>query len=138
LGEAARPVVDEGVAKDRAAPFGRKHAKYWFTVTGGMIAIGLINIAIGYWFYTPQGDPPERIIAVPAPPPPPPPPLPEGTISLGEIPLPVMRAFVQQFPQRAPQTARKLADDLYELTFVAPGATTSETAKFTAAGAVVR
>jgi hypothetical protein len=39
------------VTKDRAAPFSRKHRLYWFTVTGGMILIGLINIIIGFLSY---------------------------------------------------------------------------------------
>ena len=39
------------MTKDRAAPFSRKHRRYWFTVTGGMILIGLINILIGFLSY---------------------------------------------------------------------------------------
>jgi hypothetical protein len=124
------------VAKDRAAPFSRKHAKYWFTVTGGMILIGVLNVALGYWLYEPQGDPPQRIVPV-VPIIPGPPPAPEGTITLGEIPVPVMRAFAAQFPRHAPQAARKLPGDIYELTFAAPGETTSQTAKFTADGTLV-
>ncbi len=34
------------MAKDRAAPFSRKHRKYWLPVTGGMVLIGFINVAI--------------------------------------------------------------------------------------------
>lgn len=130
-------MLDEGVAKDRAAPFSRKHVKIWFTVTGGMILIGIVNVALGYWLYEPQGDPPQRIVPV-LPALPAPPPLPEGTISLGEIPVPVMRAFAQQFPRHVPQAARKLPGDVYELTFAAPGETTSQTARFAADGAAVQ
>jgi len=50
------------VSKDRARPFSRKHRKYWIPVTGGMVLIGLINIAIGYWTYTKPSDVHERII----------------------------------------------------------------------------
>jgi hypothetical protein len=39
------------VAKDRAAPFSRKHRRYWITITGGMILIGILNVAIGYCAY---------------------------------------------------------------------------------------
>jgi hypothetical protein len=55
-------VLDEGVAKDRARPFSRKHRKYWIPVTGGMILIALINLALGYCSYTPPSDVHERII----------------------------------------------------------------------------
>ena len=50
------------MAKDRAAPFSRKHRRYWIPVTGGMILIGVINVIIGYCTYTPPPDgPPEKI-----------------------------------------------------------------------------
>jgi hypothetical protein len=39
------------VAKDRAAPFSKKHRRYWLTITGGMILIGALNVAIGYCAY---------------------------------------------------------------------------------------
>jgi hypothetical protein len=39
------------VSKDRAAPFSRKHRRYWIPVTGGMILIGLVNLGIGFWSY---------------------------------------------------------------------------------------
>jgi hypothetical protein len=55
-------VLDEGVSKDRARPFSRKHRRYWIPVTGGMILIGLINLALGYCSYTPPSDVHERII----------------------------------------------------------------------------
>jgi hypothetical protein len=40
------------VSKDRAAPFSRKHRRYWITVLGGMIIIGLINLVIGLISYS--------------------------------------------------------------------------------------
>jgi hypothetical protein len=39
------------VSKDRAAPFSRKHRRYWIPVTGGMILIGIINVVIGLLSY---------------------------------------------------------------------------------------
>jgi hypothetical protein len=39
------------VSKDRARPFSRKHRKYWIPVTGGMILIGVINLALGFYAY---------------------------------------------------------------------------------------
>ena len=41
------------MSKDRAAPFSRKHRRYWLPVTGGMLLIGAINLALGYWAYDP-------------------------------------------------------------------------------------
>jgi len=54
-----------GVAKDRARPFSRKHRKYWIPVTGGMILIGVINVALGYCSYDPPSDVHERIEITP-------------------------------------------------------------------------
>ncbi|MCA9679326.1 MAG: hypothetical protein KC464_30130, partial [Myxococcales bacterium] len=56
------------MAKDRAAPFSRKHRRYWIPVTGGMILIGLINLAVG--FYVWSGRP--RVHGAQRPPQPPP------------------------------------------------------------------
>lgn len=50
------------MSKDRARPFSRKHRKYWFTVTGGMLLIGAINVLIGYCSYTTPSDVHERIM----------------------------------------------------------------------------
>jgi hypothetical protein len=93
------------VAKDRARPFSRKHRKYWFTVTGGMLLIGAINVALGMCAYEEPGGPPERIVPVlpstdaPAAP---------GAIGLGEVPVPVIKSFALAFPRNAPRAARKL------------------------------
>lgn len=38
--------------KDRARPFSRKHRRYWLTVTGGMILIMGVNVALGWWVYS--------------------------------------------------------------------------------------
>jgi hypothetical protein len=55
-------VLDEGVSKDRARPFSRKHRKYWIPVTGGMVLIGVLNVIIGYCSYRRPSDVHERII----------------------------------------------------------------------------
>jgi hypothetical protein len=52
------------VAKDRARPFSRKHRRYWLTVTGGMVVIGLVDLILGYVFWPHRGDedgPPQAI-----------------------------------------------------------------------------
>jgi hypothetical protein len=49
------------VAKDRAAPFSRKHRRYWLPVTGGMILIGAINVGLGFCAYDGPAPPPEKI-----------------------------------------------------------------------------
>ncbi len=49
------------MAKDRARPFSRKHRKYWIPVTGGMILIGILNVAIGYCTYSSAPELHERI-----------------------------------------------------------------------------
>lgn len=41
------------MAKDRARPFSRKHRKYWIPITGGMILIGVANLALGFCSYDP-------------------------------------------------------------------------------------
>jgi hypothetical protein len=50
------------VSKDRARPFSRKHRRYWIPVTGGMLLIGLINVALGYCSYRRPSDVHERIL----------------------------------------------------------------------------
>jgi hypothetical protein len=95
------------VAKDRARPFSKKHRRYWLTVTGGMLLIGGINVAIGMCVYDKGPDRVERIDPVlPVPKAPEP-----GTIGLGEIPADVMRAFTKAHPQHVPQSARKIDSD---------------------------
>jgi hypothetical protein len=50
------------VPKDRARPFSRKHRRYWIPVTGGMILIGVINVALGFCSYHQPPDVHERIV----------------------------------------------------------------------------
>lgn len=46
------------MAKDRAKPFSRKHARYWMTAAGGMVIIMVINVLLGFWLY--KGDKPTK------------------------------------------------------------------------------
>lgn len=50
------------MSKDRARPFSRKHRRYWIPVTGGMLLIGLVNVALGYCSYRRPSDVHERIL----------------------------------------------------------------------------
>ena len=91
------------MSKDRAAPFSRKHRRYWLPVTGGMVAIGLLNIGIGLCSYPADRAPPQRILphlpqrdaAVDAP----------GTLGPSELPADVMRAFAVKYPRTIPSGA---------------------------------
>ncbi|CAN5880914.1 hypothetical protein BH11MYX3_BH11MYX3_42390 [soil metagenome] len=112
------------MAKDRARPFSRKHRKYWITVTGGMLMIGLLNVAIGMCAYEAPRTP-ERIIPVL-----PPAGTPEGapldTIHLAEIPAAVIRAFAIAYPRHIPSARRIAKPDgstVYELSFTDAGKT---------------
>lgn len=49
------------MSKDRAAPFSRKHRRYWLPVTGGMLLIGAINVGLGYCAYDPPSAPPQKL-----------------------------------------------------------------------------
>lgn len=114
------------MAKDRARPFSRKHRKYWVTVTGGMILICGLNIAIGMCAYEAPHDVEPIKPVLPTPPKPP-----EGTIGLGEIPTPVMRAFAVAYPRHIP-APKKLTvggETVYELSFTDKARTTRVTYK---------
>jgi hypothetical protein len=92
------------VAKDRAAPFSRKHRKYWIPVTGGMILIGLINVSLGLCTYSTPKEPQRMELDLAnrdagvgdAP----------GTIGPGQIPAAVMREFTVRYPKTIPAGAR--------------------------------
>jgi hypothetical protein len=103
------------VAKDRAAPFSRKHRRYWIPVTGGMLMIGVINIALGVCSYEPPNDPrPIQLVlpghdgGVDA----------AGTLGIAEIPAVVMRAFAVKYPKTIPAGA-SVAGDTYTIAFPA-------------------
>jgi hypothetical protein len=88
------------VAKDRAAPFSKKHRKYWIPVTGGMLLIAVINVAIGFCTYK-EAPPPERIeLTIPGAQPPPP-----GKLRPSDLPASVMRAFAVKYPHTIPAGA---------------------------------
>ena len=89
------------MSKDRAAPFSRKHRRYWIPVTGGMIMIGAINVGLGVCTYERAGDP-EPIRVQPAYDAPPPP----DHIGVAKIPPDVMRAFAIKYPKTIPTGAR--------------------------------
>ncbi len=112
------------MAKDRARPFSKKHRRYWLTVTGGMLLIGGINVAIGMCAYDKGPDQVQRIDPVlPAPSSEAPAHVNpgEGMLGLGEIPVPVMRAFTKAHPQHVPQGAKKLDDGTIEVFYLQDG-----------------
>ena len=107
------------MAKDRAAPFSRKHRRYWITVTGGMLLIGVINIAIGLCGYEGPPSNPQRIeLKIP---------LRDGqvadaanTLAPSQLPAEVMRAFAIKYPRTIPAGA--IVDDNQYIVLFPPGA----------------
>ena len=90
------------MAKDRAAPFSRKHRRYWIPVLGGMILIGAINLALGVCTYH-EPPPTQRMeVRIPADA--------TGTIGAGDLPTVVMRAFNARYPRTLPAGARAECD----------------------------
>jgi hypothetical protein len=90
------------VSKDRAAPFSRKHRRYWIPVTGGMILIGAINVGLGVCTYERAGDPePIRVVPMYDAPPP------ADQLGVSQIPADVMRAFAVKYPKTIPSGARR-------------------------------
>lgn len=107
----------ETVSQDRAAPFSRKHRRYWFPVTGGMILIGAINVALGVCSYEPPEEP-QRIdleLAQDAA-------VPDATNSIArsQIPAEVMRAFVERYPRTLPTGASRVGTT-YTIAFTSNG-----------------
>jgi hypothetical protein len=103
------------VSKDRAAPFSRKHRRYWIPVTGGMILIGVVNVALGMCSYH---EPPhtERIeLHIPGHDRKP------GELHVQEIPAPIMRAFAVKYPRTIPSGAIANPDNSVTVNFP-PGA----------------
>jgi hypothetical protein len=98
------------VSKDRAAPFSKKHRRYWLPVTGGMILIGALNIGLGVCTYEPAGDPepirvgPPRDASMRA-----------GSLSISEIPADVMRAFAIKYPKTIPAGADRVEGNIVVL-----------------------
>jgi hypothetical protein len=80
------------VAKDRAAPFSRKHRRYWLPVTGGMILIGIVNVALGLCSYEDPVAPQRMEVPIPG----------SSAPDFSRIPAPVMRAFTARYPHALP------------------------------------
>ena len=89
------------MSKDRAAPFSKKHRRYWIPVTGGMIAIGLVNVLLGLQSYKPPVEPARMNVLRDAS-------IDDarGTIGNSELPAEVMRAFAIKYPHIIPAGAR--------------------------------
>ena len=107
------------MTKDRAAPFSRKHRRYWIPVTGGMVAIGVLNVFIGLCSYSEPSQPPEAIhlnliqrdAALDAP----------WTLSPSQLPAEVMRAFAVKYPRTLPAGA-SVSGGNYQIDFPAGAA----------------
>ena len=92
------------MSKDRAAPFSKKHRRYWIPVTGGMILIGALNIGLGLSSFKSSPDP--QHIDLPL--------LHRDagqsdagdTIGNAELPAAVMRAFAVKYPRTIPAGAK--------------------------------
>ncbi len=87
------------MAKDRAAPFSRKHRKYWIPVTGGMILIGAINVGLGFCSY--HEPPPTEAMEIDIPGEAPI----AGALRPADLPAAVMRAFAIKYPHMLPAGA---------------------------------
>ena len=111
----------EAKPKDRAAPFSKKHRRYWIPVTGGMLLIGLVNVVIGLCSYkdAPATQPIELQLG--------------SARDLGSVPTPVMRAFNTRYPRTLPTAVEQRPDGSY--VFALP---TGKRATFGADGAFVR
>jgi hypothetical protein len=96
------------VAKDRAAPFSRKHRRYWIPVLGGMIVIGSVNLVLGVCSY--HTPPPTEPMEVVIPHRDAAPPDAAGTLGPAKLPAAVMRAFAVKYPRTIPSGARSDGD----------------------------
>ena len=102
------------MSKDRAAPFSKKHRRYWIPVTGGMVVIGLVNILIGLHSYKPPVEPARMNVLKDAA-------INDahGTIANTELPADVMRAFAVKYPRIIPAGA--LVDGTHYVIAFPPG-----------------
>ena len=120
------------MSKDRAAPFSRKHRRYWIPVTGGMLLIGVINLGLGLASYKAPEDPiridlhlggdagPDAA----------------GMLAPSQLPADVMRAFAIKYPRTLPTSAMRDGDRFviafppgaphHHATFAADGAFVAE------------
>lgn len=123
------------MAKDRARPFSRKHRRYWIPVTGGMILIGVINVALGLCVYKGAPSDPQPIqLKIPQHDAPPPPMDAGGSIGAHQLPAEVMRAFAVKYPRTMPAGAR-VDGDVYTVDF--PAGASHAHARFKADGTFV-
>jgi hypothetical protein len=118
------------VSKDRAAPFSRKHRRYFIPVTGGMILLGIVNVGIGMCSYH-EAPHTERIeLHLPGHDRKP------GELHVEEIPVAIMRAFAVKYPRTIPAGAITNPDNTVTVSF-RPGAQL-KTATFQQDGTFVR
>lgn len=103
------------MSKDRAAPFSRKHRRYWIPVTGGMILIGVINVGLGVWSYKEAPKSERMEVKIPGREREP------GEMRVNHIPVEVMRAFAVKYPRTIPTKAIANADNTVTVRFP-PGA----------------
>jgi hypothetical protein len=96
------------VTKDRAAPFSRKHRRYWIPVTGGMVVIGLINVLLGLSTYHAPQDPARIDLGVGG--------LDPDLIPASALPIPVVRGFVARYPHTIARGAKRSGSS-YEIEF---------------------
>lgn len=122
------------MAKDRARPFSRKHRRYWIPVTGGMILIGVVNIAIGMCSYRNPPPPTPMTLVIPVRDAPPVPVDAAGSIGAHSLPADVMRAFAVKYPRTMPAGAR-VDGDVYTVEF--PSGAAHAHARFHADGTFV-
>lgn len=90
-----------------------------------MLLICAINVVVGVCAYERAPESVQRIEPV-LPVAPDAAPVPEGTITLGQLPTPIMRAFTAKHPQHVPHAVRRLDEQRYELTWLDRGAARSE------------
>ncbi|NVB85194.1 MAG: hypothetical protein HOV81_42905 [Kofleriaceae bacterium] len=104
------------MAKDRAAPFSKKHRRYWLPVTGGMLLIGAINVAIGMATYDEPQQTQRMELKIPGHERKP------GELRRNEIPPDVMRAFAVKYPRTIPDGAQQVSNDTIVVKFPAGAA----------------
>ena len=108
------------MAKDRAAPFSRKHRKYWMTVLGGMVVIAVLDVGIGMCTDKPPPETEPMTLVIPVRDAPVQPPDAANSLAPHEIPADVMRAFAVKYPRTIPTGAHRNGD-VYTVDFP-PGA----------------
>lgn len=119
------------MAKDRAAPFSKKHRRYWIPVTGGMLLIGVVNVALGMCSYHEPVQTERMEVKIPGHERTP------GQLMRGEIPAPVMRAFAEKYPRTIPDGAQANGTD-NSITVLFPAGAEHHHATFTQDGTFLR